>query len=515
MVDRSTKGMVQDAHRANAKEEAVTLVDNPLVRSALHRGATGEDRGPASGPLRVHRANPRYFADPDGNAVLLTGSHTWTGLQDAGRSFPPDPFDWSTWLARLAALGHSCFRMWAWEQATWVAHDPGEFVFDPLPWARTGPGNALDGRPLFDLDQFDERYFSRLRARVADAGHVGIYVVVMLFQGWSVEWKQFALAPGRNPWLGHPFNRSNNRNGFDGDPAGTGEGLAPHPLRLPAVAERQRAYVDRVVATVGDLPNVLYEVSNEDQATAEDDAWQDEVLGWIANAERTRGFATHPRLRTVQWPSPASHASLLASPAEAVSFTSPGNHGTGLEDYCGDPPAADGRKVSLLDTDHLWGVGGDAGWVWRAALRGHNPLFMDPFEGDFVAHGHFGTDAREAMGVARALLEGLGLDRLVPAPERASSRFALADADLATIVALVPDRDAITVDVGTNSRYRLRWVHKTSGLGHAAGHVTGPLVRLAPPWTAGTIAVLECDEPASDTSAEIASTPKTVSRSSS
>jgi hypothetical protein len=467
--------------------------DNLAAATTSNRGVAGGDRGTALGPLQVNPANPRYFTDGRGRAVLLTGSHTWTVLQDAGRSYPPEPFDWPGWLERLAALGHSCFRMWTWEQATGVAHDPEEFVFDPLPWMRTGPGVALDGRPIFDLDRFDDRYFVRLRSRVADAGRAGIYVAVMLFQGWSVEWKPFSLAVGRNPWLGHPLHRANNRNGVDGDPGNTGEGLATHTLRLPAVQERQHAYVSRVVETVGDLPNVLYEVSNEDQASAEDDAWQDEVLLWIAAAERALGFAPHPRLRTVQWPSPPSHASLLASPAEAVSFTSPGNHGTGLEDFCGDPPVADGRKVSLLDTDHLWGVGGDASWVWRAALRGHNPLFMDPWEGDFVAHGPFGTDARQAMGVARALLEGLGLDRLVPAPECASSRFALADADRSTVVALVPDRDAITVDVRGGARYRLRWVHKTSGLGHGGGHVTGPLVRLAPPWTTGAVAVLERD----------------------
>ena len=36
------------------------------------------------GPLRVHPKNGRYFADGDGRAVLLTGSHTWDNLQDIG-----------------------------------------------------------------------------------------------------------------------------------------------------------------------------------------------------------------------------------------------------------------------------------------------------------------------------------------------------------------------------------------------------------------------------------------------
>ena len=48
--------------------------------------------------------------------------------------------------------------------------------------------------------------------------------------------------------------------------------------------------------------------------------------------------------------------------------------------YRTNPPPADGRKVILTDTDHLWGVGGDVAWVWKSFLRGLNPLFMDPYE---------------------------------------------------------------------------------------------------------------------------------------
>ena len=51
-------------------------------------------------------------------------------------------------------------------------------------------------------------------------------------------------------------------------------------------------------------------------------------------------------------------------------------------DYRHNPPTADGRKVILTDTDHLWGIGGDVPWVWKSFLRGLNPLFMDPYKQD-------------------------------------------------------------------------------------------------------------------------------------
>ncbi len=44
-----------------------------------------------------------------------------------------------------------------------------------------------------------------------------------------------------------------------------------------------------------------------------------------------------------------------------------------------DPPSADGKKVVLPDTDHLWGHGGNYKWVWKCFLRGLNPIFMDPW----------------------------------------------------------------------------------------------------------------------------------------
>ena len=39
-------------------------------------------RIPINGLLRRNPTNPRYFADDSGQAVYLTGSHTWNVHQD-------------------------------------------------------------------------------------------------------------------------------------------------------------------------------------------------------------------------------------------------------------------------------------------------------------------------------------------------------------------------------------------------------------------------------------------------
>jgi hypothetical protein len=47
-----------------------------------------------------------------------------------------------------------------------------------------------------------------------------------------------------------------------------------------------------------------------------------------------------------------------------------------------NPPKADGRKVVIVDTDHLWGIGGDAEWVRKVLSAGHRVAYMDPLDED-------------------------------------------------------------------------------------------------------------------------------------
>ena len=59
-------------------------------------------------------------------------------------------------------------------------------------------------------------HFDRLRTRVRKAGERGIYVSVMLFQGWSSAkgWL------GGTPWRGHPYHPDNNVQGWSGNTRG-------------------------------------------------------------------------------------------------------------------------------------------------------------------------------------------------------------------------------------------------------------------------------------------------------
>jgi hypothetical protein len=338
-------------------------------------GLNGTLVQPISGkePLRVHPSNPRYFTGGNGKAIYLTGSHTWSNLQDRGNCNPPPPFDYTEYLDFMQRNNHNFMRMWVWENALTV-NGKAKYYNAPLPYKRVGPGLDFDGKPKFNLNQFNQAYFDRLRQRVIAAGDRSIYVSVMLFQGWSIDKRE----KGRNPWIGHPFNRDNNINGINGDPDGDGEGKEAHSLRIPSVVSLQEAFVRKVVDTISNLDNVLYEVSNESPARPENTKWQYHIINYIRRNEAVR-LKQHPVLMTWQWPPGRNNDSLFESPAEAISPGWGGNWGSTGDEYRRNPPAADGRKVILSDTDHLWGLGGDHGWVWKSFIRGLNPIFMDPF----------------------------------------------------------------------------------------------------------------------------------------
>lgn len=380
-------------------------------------------RGRASGPLRLSPTNPLYFTDDTGRAIYLTGSHVWNNLQDIEPPFrnnadgtiiepgtePGPKLNFSEYLLFLEKENHNFIRLWTTEQAAWIPFLNSKITIEPLPYSRPGPGTALDGKPKFNLAEFNQEYFDRLRSRVSAAGERGIYVSVMLFQGFSIGTRG---ASGKNPWRGHPFNRANNVNGVDGDPNGDNEGLEIHTLQVPKVTALQEFYIRKAVTTLNDLDNVLWEISNESDSTSND--WQYHMIGFLKRCE-----ADQPKQHPVGMtfcPRGGKNADLFNSPADWISPNS-----TPQDDYCENPPAGDGRKVIIADTDHLWGMGGDRAWVWKSFTRGLNPIFMDPIQM------RRWEPIRQAMGMTLAYADRLNLSAMRPRGELASSGYCLAN----------------------------------------------------------------------------------------
>jgi len=396
----------------------------------------------AKGPLKVCEKNPRYFTDGSGKAIYLTGSHTWSNLVDIGRGDPPPRFDFTAYLDWMQRLNHNFIRLFRWELVTWSIHSVA-----PHPWARTGPGKVLDGKPRFDLKKFNQAYFDRLRSRVIAARDRGIYVSVMLFEGWGVQ-----FAP--RGWESYPFHRDNNINAIDGDLNGDGKGLEIYTLDEPAITALQKAYVRNVIDTVNDLDNVLYEISSE--AHWQSTEWQYHMINFIRNYEKGKP-KQHVVGMTWQYRG-GKNSTLFESPADWVSPNPKGG-------YKNNPPVADGRKVVINDTDHLWGIGGKQAWVWKSFLRGHNPIFMDPYKG-VVLGKRFDPKfdpIRRSMGYALKYANRMNLVDMIPRNDLASSKYCLANPGSEYLVYL-PFWRSVTVDLSAASGpLSVEWFNPTKG----------------------------------------------------
>ena len=457
----------------------------------------------AAGPLIVSDANPRYFTiasdrATEEQAVYLTGSHIWHNFHDgmgpgSDCDETTDILDFDEYLRFLKGHGHNFIRLWRWEQfKSQAAGGSFHLCMTPQPWARTGPGVAKDGKPKFDLDSFDSTYFNRLRERVIAAGDESIYVAVMLFDGWALH-----LSPAPDNVDGHPFHTANNINGV-----GITSIVDYQVLPLdPRVQAFQEAFIKKVVDTVQDLPNVLYEVANESSGGGTVDRQFAEALGlgdppewgdstewqyWVINTlkqyEVDMGCTKHPIGMTMQFPvqdQTKVNDPLYNSPADWISpgyddeIFRDGGHpmapGSPPSRWFNDPPASDGRKVIITDTDHYAPGQGDALWAWKSFLRGHHPILMDfgiiagvnppdpTADSPGVPPYSAFEAARFAMGDALRYAQKMNLIQMEPRGDLSSTGFALANPGEEYLVlqpAETTDSFTVMLESGT---YAIEW----------------------------------------------------------
>ncbi|HEV8725280.1 MAG TPA: LamG-like jellyroll fold domain-containing protein [Candidatus Binatia bacterium] len=423
----------------------------------------------ALGPLTVGRSKPRYFIDSGGTAVYLSGVHLNNNLID--RSDKPI-VDFSAYLDFLQAHNLNFVRLWVWEQAAWTHESAQKLEFGPLPYERTGPGNALDGNIKFDLTRFNQAYFDRLRFRVAEAQARGIYVSVMLFQGFSSEPKTAKA----NPWPGHPFHRDNNINGIDGDPSGNGSGEEVHSLTVPAITKFQEDYVRKVIDTLNGFDNVLYEISGESPLASKD--WQYHMIDYIKSYQNSKPYR-HPV--GISYFYRGTEEELFNSPADWVLLL--GNST--------DPPLAAGDKVMVQDMDpSLLKTKAPWQWVWKSFTRGYNPIYMDA---DPV-NANLNVQVREALSDAASFSQILDLSSMSPSSNACSSHYCLVNPGFEYLVYL-PSGGPVTVDLSAGKgNFKPSWFSPPTGQNFSAATVRGgSKVVLTPPFQGEAVLYLAAE----------------------
>ncbi len=410
--------------------------NNRVLRFSFEIGAFNFDRfqlqvlSQYTGPVTRHPLNRRYFLGTNSTAckaVYLAGTEHRANVQDVGTSYPPAAFNFAGAYPPAGAPLANFIRGWHWEHSRWIRNSGvNDWIF-PLPFARTGPGNANDGKLRFNLTQYDGGYISRLQSRATTAGSEGMVLSLMLFQGFSVQ----KLDPGEFNYPNHPFRwdaggTQNNVNGIDGDWVSPGscnptncEGAEMHTLvagKPAAVANAQDNYVRQMATSLNGYKNIFWEVSNESNSGSL--PWQNYIAGvirthedtmanrhqvWISAAQGVTNLATYTSAGDVVSPS----INQLAVDAFGAAIPKQAAWPFNGQPYHDNPPVTSGSKIVVLDTDHLKatceGSGGavlnwcNRAWVWKLFTRGYHVVMLDDLDALFPATADERANVRAAI----------------------------------------------------------------------------------------------------------------------
>ena len=229
--------------------------------------------------VRIHPDNPKLFEFRGRPLVLLTATEHYGAVLNR-------PFRFERYLRDAAANGMTLTRLFTLFRELQTPINPASTCKPAspdylAPYARTGPGFALDGEPRFDLDRDDPEFYERMHRFIGLADELGVVVEVVLLSNTY----------GDPVWRLNPLHALNNVNELPACPAP--EYLS---MRHPALFERQRAHVRRIVEETRGYDNVVYEICNEPggRASAAEGPMVDEVNEWLDALIAVVREADHP-----------------------------------------------------------------------------------------------------------------------------------------------------------------------------------------------------------------------------
>jgi hypothetical protein len=225
----------------------------------------------AADPIRLLPSNPHYFDFRGKPAVLITSAEHYGAVMNLD-------FDYKRYLKTLAADRLNLTRTFiaAYREGPQSFGISGNTLAPKhdrfmTPWPRTDTPGALDGLGKFDLERWNDAYFTRLKDFIREAGKHGIVVELTMFCPFYRD----------EMWNLSPMNGANNINGV-----GNYARQEVYTLKDPKMQRVQDALVRKVVSETREFDNLMYEISNEPYAfkliSAE---WERHIAGVIADAE--------------------------------------------------------------------------------------------------------------------------------------------------------------------------------------------------------------------------------------
>jgi hypothetical protein len=226
----------------------------------------------AADAVKIHPDNPKYFLFRGKPLTLITATEHYGSVINR-------PFNFERYLDDAAAHKMTLTRTFLLFRELQSARNPSspckpESPDYIAPFARTGPGKALDGEPVYDLDRWNPEFFDRLHRFLDAASKKGVVVELTLFSNTYAD----------NIWALNPFRAENNK-----QKVGQISWQDYLSLKNAELVRRQTDYARKVIQETSGYDNVYYEICNEPGggiaghiSPRDIDEWQ----GHMANAVR-------------------------------------------------------------------------------------------------------------------------------------------------------------------------------------------------------------------------------------
>jgi len=225
-------------------------------------------------PISVHPGNPHYFLFRDKPTVLIGSTEHYGAAMNLD-------FDYVKYLDELAACGLNITRTFSgiYVEPTGafgikkntMAPAPERYI---APWARSSEPGYFNGGNKFDLNKWDETYFTRLKDFITEAGKRNIVVELDLFSCIydTIQWKL------------SPLYHSNNINSLQI----IKDWKEVLSNRQPELLDIQVKMARKIVNELKDFDNLYYEICNEPYFgdTLALREWEAHMTDIVADAEK-------------------------------------------------------------------------------------------------------------------------------------------------------------------------------------------------------------------------------------
>jgi len=231
----------------------------------LALAALGAARGQDA--VKIDPENPKYLLFRGKPLLLVSASEHYGSVINR-------PFDYEKYLDDAQAHKMTMTRTFLFYRELQSARNPSspckpespDFI---APFKRTGPGKAMDGEPVYDLDEWNPEYFDRLHHFLDAASKRGILVELTVFSNTYAD----------GVWALNPLRAENNL-----QHVGAVEWQDYISLKNSELVRWQTRYARKIIQETSGYDNVYYEICNEPgggfaghASSADVDAWQKEM----------------------------------------------------------------------------------------------------------------------------------------------------------------------------------------------------------------------------------------------